>query len=82
MKKESLSIENKALPVTRRFTAFFTNKWLIALLLLVIAAGCKKVTEVSGIVGVCPSGGHVKGVNSKLSGGVVAVFIYSRLPSN
>jgi uncharacterized repeat protein (TIGR02543 family) len=54
MKKESVSIENKPLPVHRRATAFFTNKWLIALLLLVIAAGCKKVTEVSGIVGVCP----------------------------
>ncbi len=54
MKKESSSIENKPLPVKRSATAFFTNKWLIALLLLVIAAGCKKVTEVSGIVGVCP----------------------------
>ena len=54
MKKEFFPIENKPLPVNRRLTAFFTNKWLIALLLLVIAAGCKKVTEVSGIAGVCP----------------------------
>jgi hypothetical protein len=33
---------------------FHPYKWLLALLLVVCAAGCKKVTEEAGLTGVCP----------------------------
>jgi hypothetical protein len=32
----------------------FNNKWFGLFLLVVFAAGCKKVTEDAGVVGVCP----------------------------
>lgn len=54
MKKNSFLIETQPLQARSNFAVRFTNKWLIPLLLLVFAAGCKKVTEVSGVVGVCP----------------------------
>ena len=53
MKKLSFSIETTA-PVTRKRSNFFSNKWIIALLLLVIAMGCKKVNEDAGTIGICP----------------------------
>ncbi len=54
MKRKSYSIETACLQVSRSFSALLTNKWLIALLLIIVAASCKKVTEETGIVGVCP----------------------------
>lgn len=54
MKKNLLPIESPLLRTRKDFSTIFYNKWLIALLLFVFAAGCKKVTEVSGIVNVCP----------------------------
>lgn len=36
------------------FSKLFNNKWLIVLLMFVIAAGCKKVTEEPGIISPCP----------------------------
>ncbi len=54
MKKNPLSTQLTLLQTCKSFVRLFNNKWLIALLLVVFAAGCKKVTEVSGIVNVCP----------------------------
>ena len=36
------------------YSAFFNNKWLILLLLIVFTSGCKKVIEETGLTGVCP----------------------------
>ena len=41
------------MPVTNGHSSIFNNKWFI-LLLFVFAAGCKKVTEEKGLIGVCP----------------------------
>lgn len=54
MKKNFHTIENSSLYAYKGFTKLFNSKWIIALLLLFVAAGCKKVTEETGIVGLCP----------------------------
>ena len=54
MKRKSYSIENAFLQGSRSCSKLLTGKWLIALLLIIATAGCKKVTEETGIVGVCP----------------------------
>ncbi len=38
----------------KKFASILNNKWLLAILLFLAAAACKKVTEVSGIVNLCP----------------------------
>ncbi|MES2005345.1 MAG: ice-binding family protein [Bacteroidota bacterium] len=42
------------LQLRTKLSSLFSNKWLLALLLLVLAAACKKVTEVPGIINPCP----------------------------
>lgn len=54
MKKNPLSTQLTLLQTCKSYVRLFNNKWLIAFLLVIFAAGCKKVTEVSGIVNVCP----------------------------
>ena len=38
----------------RNYTQKFNNKWYLLLFLFIFSAGCKKVVEETGIVGVCP----------------------------
>jgi len=38
----------------KRYLKIFNNTWLLLLLLALFAAGCKKVVEEEGTVGVCP----------------------------
>lgn len=53
MKKIYYSFKSFLLPAVKRRSAI--NQWLIALLLLTVAAGCKKVTEEAGLTSVCPT---------------------------
>ncbi|MEO6452609.1 MAG: Ig-like domain-containing protein [Ginsengibacter sp.] len=53
MKKHSYSNQSTLLPISKGYFKFF-NKWFMFLLLVVYAAGCKKVTEEAGLIGVCP----------------------------
>ncbi len=41
------------MPAAKRHSSIPGNKWFI-LLLFIVAAGCKKVTEEQGLVGICP----------------------------
>ena len=36
------------------YSAIFNNRWLLLLLGIVFASGCKKVVEEAGQIGVCP----------------------------
>ena len=54
MKRNSYSVETTILKVSSTCSKLLSHKWLIALLLIIISASCKKVTEEAGIVGVCP----------------------------
>jgi hypothetical protein len=38
-----------------RYFKIFRNKWLLLLLPLIVTAGCKKVIEVPGLIGHCPT---------------------------
>ncbi len=54
MNKENIIIRSKLLAFCKSYTNLFTNKWFTLLLLFGFAAGCKKVTEYAGLIGVCP----------------------------
>ena len=54
MKKKSFLTLSSLLHTCNGYIKHFNSKWLMALLLVIFAAGCKKVTEVPGIVNVCP----------------------------
>ncbi len=45
---------NSLFRLCKNCAAIFGNKWIILLMMGVFAAGCKKVTEVAGLTGVCP----------------------------
>jgi len=53
MKNNSFSMGDTLLRIGKG-SKIFNNKWLMFLLLVVFSAGCKKVTEEAGLVGVCP----------------------------
>ncbi len=53
MKKKSLLLKSLSVK-SGVFSNLFTSKWLLALMLLFISVGCKKVTEQTGLVGLCP----------------------------
>src|SRR6202161_416439 len=54
MKNTPFGTESTLLPVCKRFSEIFNIKWFMLVYLLVFAAGCKKVTEEKGLIGVCP----------------------------
>src|ERR1035437_2170360 len=54
MKTPSLITENTLLRTGKGYSKIFNNKWFMLLLLVVFAAGCKKVIEEPGVVGLCP----------------------------
>lgn len=54
MKNSSLQKEKTLMRTCKAYSHIF-NKWFILLLLVVFAAGCKKVTEEPGLKGVCPT---------------------------
>ncbi len=54
MKKISFSTRDTPLRLCKSYSRIFNNKWFMFLLLVVFAAGCKKVIEQEGLVGVCP----------------------------
>lgn len=54
MKKSSLITDNNPMRTCKGYFKNFHNKWLLLLLVVVFAAGCKKVMEESGLHGVCP----------------------------
>ena len=54
MKKPQFCNESTLLPICKRFLESFHIRWFVPLCLVVIAAGCKKVTEETGLIGVCP----------------------------
>ncbi len=53
---KNLSFTTGSIPVRtgNGYSAIFTNKWFSLLLLVLFAAGCKKVIEETGITSVCP----------------------------
>jgi len=53
MKKESLAIESTLLRTCKGYSKFFNTTFFL-LLFIVFAAGCKKVTEETGLIGICP----------------------------
>src|SRR5450432_1653585 len=53
MKKNSYSTRDSILHVRKGYSKIFT-KWFMLLLVVVFAAGCKKVLEEPGSIGVCP----------------------------
>jgi len=54
MKTNFFSTQISLLNTCKSYARLFNSKWLLAVLLVVFAAGCKKVVEETGIVGVCP----------------------------
>ena len=52
MKNNFYHVQGALAHTCKNYSAIFNNKWL--LLLLVIAAGCKKVVEEPGLTGLCP----------------------------
>ncbi|MEO6330045.1 MAG: Ig-like domain-containing protein [Ginsengibacter sp.] len=53
MKKHFYSNQSTPLRTCKGHSKIF-NKWFMFLLLVVFVAGCKKVTEEAGLIGVCP----------------------------
>ena len=53
MKNTSLQKEKTRMRICKGYPHIF-NKWFMFILLVVFAAGCKKVTEEPGLPGVCP----------------------------
>src|SRR5687767_14257788 len=53
MKKQSFSIERTFL-CTHQRSSFISFKWLTFLVISIFAWGCQKVSEETGLVGVCP----------------------------
>lgn len=54
MKNKFYSAEREPVRTRRHYSANFSNKWFMVLLLAVFAAGCKKVNEEAGLTGLCP----------------------------
>jgi uncharacterized repeat protein (TIGR02543 family) len=54
MKLHFSSIEEFLQRASKKISRTFNSKWLMLLLLVLVAASCKKVVEETGIVGVCP----------------------------
>ena len=54
MKKNYFTIDSILLRTYKGYSKIFNIKWFMALLLVVFAAGCKKVIEEPGVVGLCP----------------------------
>jgi hypothetical protein len=54
MKKNSFTTESTLLRTCKSFSKIFNNKYFMFFLLVVFAAGCKKVIEEPGLIGVCP----------------------------
>ncbi|MGZ8509008.1 MAG: ice-binding family protein [Chitinophagaceae bacterium] len=56
MKTNSFSYKGVLMPLTPVFSSIFSNKWnkWFIVVLFFFMAGCKKVTEEQGLVGVCP----------------------------
>src|ERR1700690_913375 len=54
MKTTPFGTESILLPVCRRFSGIFDITWYLLAYLFIFAAGCKKVTEETGLIGVCP----------------------------
>ena len=54
MKKKSFLTQIARTCTRKGFSKIFNNKWFLFLLLAAFTAGCKKVTEEKGIIGVCP----------------------------
>ncbi len=51
---QSIPAGKGMLRLCKTFSTHFQNKWLLLLLFSIFAGGCKKVTEETGIVNVCP----------------------------
>jgi hypothetical protein len=51
---QSIPVGKGILYIYKNFSTLFHNKWLLLLLFSIFAGGCKKVTEETGIVNVCP----------------------------
>src|ERR1700733_9922665 len=54
MKTYPFGTESMLLPVCKRCSEIFNIKWCMLAYLIVFAAGCKKVTEQTGLIGICP----------------------------
>ena len=54
MKTNLFTTECPPLPTCKRFSGIFRTQWFILSCLAVFAVGCKKVTEETGLIGVCP----------------------------
>jgi hypothetical protein len=54
MKKHASGTEGTFLRQLKGGFKIFSNGWFMFLLLVVVAAGCKKVIEETGLTGVCP----------------------------
>ncbi len=54
MKTKSFTHQNGLLQKLAHYAGILQYKWHIVVLLLVVAAGCKKITEETGLTGVCP----------------------------
>ena len=55
MKNKTISPGSTPLRTCKSCSQIFNNKWFIFLLLVVFAAGCKKVIEEQGFIGICPT---------------------------
>ena len=54
MKKKSTLTSSILLGISKSCSKIFNNQWFIFLLMVFFATGCKKVTEETGLIGVCP----------------------------
>jgi hypothetical protein len=54
MKKITLNSGRSLLHLRNEYSSIFNNKWLLIILMFVFTAGCKKVNEEVGLIGVCP----------------------------
>jgi hypothetical protein len=54
MRKSSFTIANNLLRTCKGYSKNFNNKWFLLLLLVLFAAGCKKVMEEAGSQSICP----------------------------
>jgi hypothetical protein len=50
----NFTIHDLLLRIGKTWSRLFDHKWLTLLLLVVLAAGCKKTTEEAGLKGICP----------------------------
>jgi hypothetical protein len=55
MKKNIFATRHIIFRAPDRYSKIFNTSWIVLLLSLVFAAGCKKITEDPGIIGVCPA---------------------------